>query len=75
MVLFEMYPIESVVLPKTQPTDLPDTPATGQAMARRHWHEWIDITSENSAGQIQPMLRPRRHDNFKTGEQIARTTQ
>lgn len=38
---FEKYPIESVVLPKTQPTDLLDIPAAGQAMARRHWHEWM----------------------------------
>jgi hypothetical protein len=44
MVLFEIYPIESVVLPKTQPTDLLDIPAAGQAMARRHWYEWTDIT-------------------------------
>ncbi|GAB5560498.1 MAG: sulfatase [Synoicihabitans sp.] len=38
---FDQHPLDEIEFPEILPNDLDDVPAAGQAMARRHWHEWI----------------------------------
>ena len=38
---FDLFPLDEIQLPSHLKGDLDDVPASGQKMAKRHWHKWI----------------------------------
>tara|TARA_R110002049_G_scaffold285698_1_gene466650 strand:+ start:10556 stop:11980 length:1425 start_codon:yes stop_codon:yes gene_type:complete len=38
---FDAFPINSIEMPEVRLDDLSDVPQAGQAMSRRHWHDWM----------------------------------
>ena len=43
---FDRFPINEIQLPKHLSNDLGDIPVAGKAMAKRHWHKWINENNQ-----------------------------
>ena len=43
---FDRFPINEIQLPKHLSDDLGDVPVAGKAMAKRHWHKWINENNQ-----------------------------
>ncbi|MAD25544.1 MAG: iduronate-2-sulfatase [Verrucomicrobiales bacterium] len=43
---YDRFPINEIQLPKHLSNDLGDIPVAGKAMAKRHWHKWINENNQ-----------------------------